>query len=125
MCAISSRSPTIRRSCPKEVVVRAFTPAKGDGRSWLADDEALRLLGEAKPDANIPLAEKRELVACTLNEWPAIEASLRAPIRERAAALERSQRRVRQVVGLKVRALTVAPQLPPDLLALLLLQPLV
>jgi hypothetical protein len=24
----------------EEVVVRAFTPAKGDGRSWLADDEA-------------------------------------------------------------------------------------
>ncbi len=36
-----------------------------------------------------------------------------------------AHRRIRQVVSLKVRGLTVKPQLPPDLLGILVLHPLV
>ena len=43
----------------------------------------------------------------------------------RAAELEKSHKRVRQAVSLRVRELTATPQLPPDLLGLLVLQPVV
>jgi len=40
-------------------------------------------------------------------------------------ALTEAHRYIRQAVSLKVRGLTVKPQLPPDLLRLLVLQPVV
>jgi hypothetical protein len=92
---------------------------------WLADAEALRLLAEARPDANVPIAEKRALVTAALEAWSTREAALRERIKSRAAELEASHKRVRQAVALRVRALTVAPQLPPDVLGLLVLQPVV
>jgi len=46
-------------------------------------------------------------------------------IQGRAEALTEAHRRIRQAVSLKVRGLTVKPQMPPDLLGLLVLQPLV
>jgi superfamily II DNA or RNA helicase len=110
----------------EEVVVMGFVHgAKRGARDWLADDEALRLLAEARPDANIPLPEKRHLIAEALADWPVLEAKLHKPIGIRAAELERSHKRVRQAVALKVRQLTVAPQFPPDLLGILMLQPVV
>ena len=108
----------------EEVVAKAFTAqAQGGAWQWLDDDEGLRLLGDARPGANVPMAEKREIVASALDEWPALEAALVGPIKQRAAALEQSYRRVRQTVGLRVRSLALKPQLPPDLLGLLVLQP--
>ena len=44
---------------------------------------------------------------------------------ERAGELLAAHRRVRQEVGERVRGLTVHPNWPPDVLALLVLQPLV
>ena len=78
-----------------------------------------------RPDANLPLAEKRHLIATALADWPVLESPLREQIELRAAELEKSHKRVRQAVALKVRQLTVMPQLPPDLLGILLLQPMV
>ena len=46
-------------------------------------------------------------------------------VSKRGAELERSHKRVRQAVGLRVRELAVAPQFPPDLLGVLILQPVV
>jgi hypothetical protein len=110
----------------EEVLVAACTEGSTPGAcQWLADDEALRLLAEAQPDANVPIAEKRALIAAALEMWPAYDVSLRERIKARAAALEYSHKRVRQAVSLRVRALTVTPQLPPDVLGLLLLQPVV
>jgi hypothetical protein len=43
----------------------------------------------------------------------------------RAEALTEAHRRIRQAVSMKVRGLTVKPQMPPDLLAVLVLQPVV
>lgn len=96
---------------------------EGDqGRQWLSDADALRLLA-AQPDANLAMAEKRELVEAALAEWPTLEPSVRERITARAAELEKSHKRVRQAVSLKVRQLTVTPQFPPDLLGILILQP--
>jgi superfamily II DNA or RNA helicase len=110
----------------EEVLVAAFTDGGTPGaRQWLADAEALRLLAEAKPDANVPMSEKRELVAATLKAWPTLESALQERGKDRAGELEKSHKRVRQAVSLRVRELTVTPQLPPDLLGLLVLQPVV
>jgi hypothetical protein len=46
-------------------------------------------------------------------------------VRERAAALEAAHRRVRQSVGATTRGLKVEAHWPPDVLGLLVLQPLV
>jgi superfamily II DNA or RNA helicase len=132
----------------EEVVVLGYEkPSVGAGpracpdtRSarWLPDGEALRLLAEAKPDANIPLAEKQELVRTVLDEigeWQTdegawgnghpIQQDIRERIFARASELEESHRRIRQAVALRVRELAVNPQFPPDLLGLLVLQPVV
>ncbi|MCR4415818.1 MAG: DEAD/DEAH box helicase, partial [Thermoguttaceae bacterium] len=96
----------------------------GNDRQWLSDADALRLLA-ARPDANLAMAEKRELVEAALAAWPTLEPTVRERIKARAAELEKSHKRVRQAVSLKVRQLTVAPQFPPDLLGILILQPVV
>jgi hypothetical protein len=108
-----------------EEVLVAAAAARAGGLDWLSDDEALRLLAVARPDANLPLEEKRQLVAAALDRWPAVESDLRERIERRAAELEKSHKRLRQAVSLRVRELEVVPQLPPDQLGLLVLQPLV
>ena len=108
------------------MLVAACTAGSAPGTyQWLADAEALRLLAAARPDANVPMAEKRALVAAAPEAWPTREAALRERIKGRAAELETSHKRVRQAVAIRVRELTVAPQLPPDALGLLVLQPVV
>jgi len=110
----------------EEVLVTGIVPGtKRSAVEWLSDQEALRLLAEAKPDANVPMAEKRELIQVALESWPGLEADLHKRIDARANELEKSHKRVRQAVAMKVRQLTVAPQLPPDLLGMLVLQPVV
>ncbi len=69
--------------------------------------------------------EKRDMVQSALQQWEAVEAALVEPIKQRAATLEQSYRRVRQTARLGVRGLSLKPQLPPDLLGLLVLQPVV
>ena len=102
-----------------------------DKAPWLNDDEALRLLAEAKPDANISYAEKRELVEAALEEigeWgdeSPIQEVIRARVIQRAQELEKNHKRIRKAVSLRVRELKVIPQFPPDLLGILVLQPVV
>ena len=94
----------MRRFCQRKLSPkRSPRRRKAATWPWLGDEKALRLLGDARPDANVPMAEKREIVASALNEWPALEAALVGPIKQRAAALEQSYRRVRQTVGLARR----------------------
>jgi len=109
----------------EEVMVTGLTAAGGKVRAWLAEGEALRLLAEAKPDANLPMSEKQQLMADALADWPVLESTLQEPIKARAGELAESHKRVRQAVKLRVRELAVTPQLPPDLLGILVLQPLV
>lgn len=122
----------------EEVLVTGYRGLGWAETSWLDDDEALRLLGEAAPDANIPPGEKRELAEAALSElgeWSAegqrwgqendLQKAIRSRIFQRAKELEESHKRVRKAVSLRVRELRVTPQLPPDLLGLLVLQPVV
>ena len=103
-----------------------FTHGAGSGAlEWLSDADALRLLADARPDANLVMAEKRELVDAALGAWPIIESTVHQRIAARSTELEKSHKRVRQAVALKVRQLTVSPQFPPDLLGILVLQPVV
>jgi hypothetical protein len=116
------RTPLLAEEVHATGYVAGSDPA---GHEWLADREALRLLAEARPDASLAMPEKRELIAAALDAWPTIEPGLRERIKDRAAELEKSHKRVRQAVALKVRQLSVIPQFPPDLLGILVLQPLV
>ncbi len=110
----------------EEILVAGFTHGAGSGaRVWLSDADVLRLLGDAQADVNLAMAEKRELVGAALGAWPTIESTVRERISARATELEKSHKRVRQAVALKVRQLTVSPQFPPDLLGILVLQPVV
>jgi hypothetical protein len=90
---------------------------------WLADKEVLTLLEKAHADANLGDEEKRELVSVALAGWDKLDSAIQENITGRAAALTEAHRRIRQAVSMKVRGLTVKPQLPPDLLGLLVLQP--
>jgi hypothetical protein len=90
---------------------------------WLKDDEVLSLLETAQADANLGQEERRELVAAALFGWEKVDAPVRENVAGRAAALTEAHRRIRKAVDMKVRGLTVKPQLPPDLLGLLVLQP--
>lgn len=105
----------------EEVLVLGYRES-GAGREWLADAEALQLL-DAQPTANIPLAEKRELVERALEAWEKVAREVEHRVNLRASALEESHKRVRQAVSQRVRGFAVKPQLPPDLLGILVLQP--
>ena len=100
------------------------------GNRWLSPQEALRLLS-AEPDANLPLSEKRELVGTALEEAKKLLVGaahpnpLRVLLQDRAAQLKEAHRRIRSTVGQPVRGLQVQPHWPPDLLGVLVLQPLV
>lgn len=108
----------------EEIVVTGY--AGGAGRPRFLDDAiALSLLAEAKPEANVPMAEKKELVRVALSEWEDLSAEIQPRLERRAKELEESHKRIRRAVSLRVRELAVKPQFPPDLLGLLVLQPLV
>jgi len=122
----------------EEVLVAGYRAGRSAEQWWLGHDEALQLLAEARPDANVPMAEKRELVQLALEEigqwrmvngeWgesSSMQRAIRDRIAQRAKALEGSHKRIRKAVSLRVKELKVRPQLPLDLLGLLVLQPLV
>lgn len=90
---------------------------------WLPEAETLRLLAEAQPDANLPLAKKKEILAAALKAYLALEPHLRSQIEARARNLTEAHQRIRQAVQLKGRDLRVEPQEPPDLLGVLVLLP--
>jgi hypothetical protein len=110
----------------EEVQIVGLSSGRGKQQArWLDDEDAIRLLTESRPDANITPAEKRELIEAPLAGWKDLESDLRERIQERAAELQKSHRRVRQAVSLRVRQLSIAPQFPPDLLGILILQPVI
>jgi superfamily II DNA or RNA helicase len=108
----------------EEVLVIGHT-GTADKPVWLASDEVLTLLEKAHADANIGDEEKRELVSAALAGWEKLDSAIKENISDRAKALTEAHRRIRQAVSMKVRGLTVKPQMPPDLLGLLVLQPIV
>ncbi len=130
--------PQARPLLSEEVLVLGFVGSAGGDAKWLEARDALRLLAEAKPDANISLREKRELVERalgSLGEWcdaadnwgmaHPLQSAIRERVVRRARELTDAHKRIRQAVSLRVRGLEVKPQFPPDLLGLLILQPVV
>lgn len=125
---IPDRAPLLA----EEVLVIGYRPL-AEEVSWLADGEALRLLAEATPAANLSRREKRELleeVLAELGEWRdtpqnRVQEWIQDQIIRRADVLEERSKRLRKAVSLRVRSLRVAPQFPPDVLGLLVLQPMV
>jgi len=130
--------PQARSLLSEEVLVIGFVGLGGGDAKWLEASSALRLLGEAKPDANIALTEKRKLVEralASLGEWRGtaenwgdahlLQRGIRERVIRRARELTDAHRRIRQAVSLRVRGLEVKPQFPPDLLGVLVLQPMV
>ncbi|MGH6877132.1 MAG: helicase-related protein, partial [Rhizomicrobium sp.] len=109
----------------EEIVVLGYTSSDSRQPQFLEDAAALWLLAEAKPEANVPIAEKKELVSSALNKWQEIEGEIRLRLERRANELEESHKRIRRAVSLRVRELAVKPQLPPDMLGLLVMQPFV
>jgi superfamily II DNA or RNA helicase len=117
----------------EEVVVTGYERHQPNPR-WLSRDAAYRLL-TAEPSANIPPAEKEELVSIVLQELVVREEPSRwrlsdfaetqtsQLVHDRAKEMETSHKRIRQAVSSPVRNLSVRPQMPPDLLGVLVLQP--
>jgi superfamily II DNA or RNA helicase len=97
---------------------------------WLTPEEALPLLN-AEPEGTISRPEKQELIGHVLED---LKQTLEAPresgglwpvILGRAKDLEEAHRRIRRSVGSPLRGLKVEPYWPPDVLGLLVLQPVV
>ncbi len=115
----------------EEVLVLGYRLTPDGKPYWLEDSNALQLLAEAQPDANVPMPEKKELLHNALEEigeWGRsneIQSGIMEKIYHRATALEQSHKRIRQAVSLRVRELALKPQFPPDLLGILILQPMV
>ncbi|MCR4440430.1 MAG: hypothetical protein QHJ34_14875 [bacterium] len=83
----------------EEVLVLGYRAGGTKEPQWRDNNDALRLLVEARPDANVPMAEKRELVRAALaqiGEWPKEGADL-----EQASAI---QQHVGQVLTLRAQA---------------------
>jgi len=106
----------------EEVMPLAFTRAADGGPQWLPEANALRLLSEARPDANLPLEKKMKAVEAALHAYPALEGDLRDHLQTRARRLEEAHKRIRQAVRLRSVELTLVPQFPPDLLGVLVLE---
>ena len=106
----------------EEVMPLAYTHTADGIPQWLSEANALRLLSEARPDANMLIEEKKNLVEAALRAYPSLENDLRAHLQTRALRLEEAHKRIRQAVRLRSDELTVAPQFPPDLLGVLVVE---
>lgn len=110
----------------EEVRVAGFTRATDGRPEWLPHDESLRLLTQAQPHANLPMPEKRELTASLLAAWGRLQQEgLREQVESRARELAESHRRLIRAVENTRAPIRVTPRFPPDLIAILVLQPLV
>ncbi len=114
----------------EEALVSGFVFAVGNERRWLTEAEARHLLTTAQPDANLSADEKRELAEMALAEFGEAHqdhplwAALHHQTRQRADDLRRSYRDLRQAIQEHVQGLQVTPIFPPDLLGILMLQPM-
>lgn len=94
----------------------------GPDATPLTLDQSRKLMVGARPTANLSPAEKSELVAESLAAWESLQPVLKPVLSERARRLEESHKRIRSLI--KRERITVKPQLPPDLLGVLVLMPL-
>ncbi|MEJ5241173.1 MAG: helicase-related protein [Anaerolineales bacterium] len=106
----------------EEVRVLGYTKSEQGTVAWLPEAEALRLLAEAKPDANLPLEYKKKLFEAARKAYCTLEKDLRPQIEARARELTEAHKRIRRAVRLRVQELRVEAQWPVDLLGMIILE---
>ncbi len=104
----------------EECVVCGFRGRPGR-LEWLSEAEALRLLREAQPRANVTPTERREWLAEALSWLSELEPDLTHLADERAKHLLEAHRRVRKITH--QGRLSVKPRLPADILGMYILLP--
>jgi hypothetical protein len=109
-------APTLAEEC----VVCAFTGRPGQV-TWLAEAEALRLLQDARPVANVSAAEQRRWLAEVLGWLPEMAGGTVQIAQARSEVLRQAHRRVRQIT--RAGRLSVTPQDNPDVLGIYVLMP--
>jgi len=107
----------------EEVLVTGFWGFPPDRLEWIPDGDALNLLRLAQPESNVPATERREVLEEVLGWWKDIQEPLEDIVAQRARKLEEAHRRIRSSAQMPRRGLKVRPQLPPDLLGVLVFLP--
>ena len=105
----------------EECVVAAFQGG-AERSTWVADTEALQLLG-AEPAGNVAPELRTRWLTSAIAEWPALQPGIEQLANERAEVLLAAHRRVRDAAGLVGVRYSVRPQLPADLLGLYVFMP--
>jgi hypothetical protein len=104
----------------EECIVAGFTGSPSNPQ-WLSPEAALELLATATPKANANDGIKQREVADLLDRYGELSPDLEVLARERADELAATYARVRMIT--KGKRSTVHPQMPMDLLGLLILTP--
>jgi hypothetical protein len=104
----------------EECIVAGFTGAPSNPQ-WLSPEAALELLQTAEPTANASDGIKQREVKDLLNRYPELSPDLEVLARERAEELGATYARVRTIT--KGKRTPIHPQMPMDLLGLLILNP--
>lgn len=89
----------------------------------LTPEAAQRLLDETKATGNVVPAEKQAWIDDMLGEWVGLQPHLAQIVQQRVNTLETSHSRVRRIT--RRQRIRVEPQLPADLLGLVVLLPVV
>jgi superfamily II DNA or RNA helicase len=113
-------SPKHQSLLAEECFVAGFTGSPSDPL-WLSVEEAMALLQATEPVGDIPLAMKRLEVAELLGRIGELEGELQQIAQRRSHVLSQSHRRVRAIT--QEGQVRVKPQLPMDILGILVLQP--
>ena len=89
--------------------------------TWLSETEALSLLGQAQPCANVSPAERQEWLAEARAWLETLDPDLEKLANDRAARLLEAHRRVRKIT--RAGRLAIQPQWPADVLGIYVLLP--
>lgn len=113
-------TPQDQNLLAEECLVAGFTGSPANPL-WLPDEVARELLQQAEPVGDLPLGRKRLEIDKFLEQVGELDEELRSFAERRAHALSQSHRRVRAIT--KEGQVRVKPQLPMDILGILILQP--
>lgn len=113
-------TPQDQNLLAEECLVTGFTGSPANPL-WLPDEVARELLQQAEPVGDLPIGRKRLEIDKFLEQVGELEEELRSFAQRRSHALSQSHRRVRAIT--KEGQVRVKPQLPMDILGILILQP--
>lgn len=139
-CGVISTDAVSRRTTLLQLRLRYLTYERGDDTPNLAEetlvwgyrglppdietldlDEAGDLMQTAEPVANLSPQMKAEVLEEVLADWDDLHAELEELLTRRAERLMQSHQRVRSIT--KAGRIRIEPQMPPDLLGVLVLMP--